>query len=240
MADSPIIHFALPECGSTNDVALDLLQTGHHAPFWVSAERQTQARGRLGRPWQSMSGNLHATLVWPKPQSFSNALASMALAVGLGVRAAILSKMPQAKSALQLKWPNDLLLEGAKCGGILIEAHSALLIGIGVNIAQAPTNTPYKAACLHGFMPSVSVIDVLTALRQTLPPLLKSFAEEGFAALKEQWLHAAYGLGQRIVLEDGQRRIVGLFKDIDSTGCLVLENENGDYHAHSGSLRFLI
>jgi len=214
---------------STMDVARQAARQGAAEGLVIQAREQTAGRGRLGRSWSSPPGNLHATLLLRPTAALSlwpqlSLLAAVALAEtleALGVR------------GLQLKWPNDLLVEGAKLAGLLLESESAtppfLLLGLGVNLRHHPPDLPYPATSLARELP-----DALPATEALLGSFLALFASwrrrwerEGFAPLRESWLARAYRRGQKVCLQEGRGLRSGLFLDLDLEGRLVLRREDG-------------
>lgn len=230
----------LDEVDSTNDEAKRLVAAGERGPLWVVARRQTRGRGRLGREWISPPGNLHASLIlsdFGPPQ----------LAPRLGFVAGLASlealrNLTGVAERLALKWPNDLLLDGAKLGGILLEgvtiacasdpAHNrmAAVIGIGVNCETAPDDLPYEARALSALGPGApSASTVFAHLSDAIVETLDLFAGgEGFPALRERWLARAAGLGGpiRVILSRGDM-IEGRFQTIDAGGRLVIDTDAG-------------
>ena len=125
--------------GSTNAEALALARAGERGPLWITARAQSAGRGRRGRTWVSEPGNLYASLLLTDPAPPERA-AQLAFVAALAVHDAIAATAPALASELAFKWPNDVLLGGAKLAGILIEAEGAPLvvaIGIGVKIGRA-------------------------------------------------------------------------------------------------------
>ena len=140
--------------GSTNAEALALARAGERGPLWVTAARQTAGRGRRGNVWTSEPGNLYASLLLSDAAPAAH-LPELCFVVALAVRDAVCAVAPPLASKLKLKWPNDLLLDGAKLAGILIEAESvggasATVAGIGVNCAHYPRDTGYPATASGG------------------------------------------------------------------------------------------
>ncbi|MFN2260234.1 MAG: biotin--[acetyl-CoA-carboxylase] ligase, partial [Parasphingopyxis sp.] len=135
MSRSDIITIA--ETGSTNDDLKELAREGAAEGLWLRAERQTRGKGRRGRSWDSPAGNLYAsTLV--RLRDGDPAAASLALVAGVALWDALAGALGDAQG-LQLKWPNDLLLGGAKLAGILLEREGeAVIVGCGVNLARHP------------------------------------------------------------------------------------------------------
>src|SRR6516162_8994815 len=128
----------LDSVDSTNAEALRRAGAGEIGPLWIVARAQTAGRGRRGRPWLSMPGNLHATLLLTDP-SPSAAAPQLGFAAGLALYDAAAAAAPALASSLALKWPNDLMCERRKVGGILVEGEGnpiAVAIGIGVNCGQ--------------------------------------------------------------------------------------------------------
>ena len=130
------------EIDSTNAEALRLLRQGERGPLWISAQRQSAGRGRRGRKWVSVPGNLHASLLLTEPGPAEH-WPQLAFVAALAVHDAIVEVAPEIRPLLELKWPNDLLLSGAKFAGILIEGEGgeeggAVAIGIGVNCTAHP------------------------------------------------------------------------------------------------------
>src|SRR5262247_2040898 len=150
-----LAHDAL---GSTNAEALTLARQGERGPLWVTARRQTAGRGRRGRSWVSEPGNLYATLLLTAP-SPSEHWPELSFVAALAIHDAIVEVAADLKPRLAIKWPNDLLLAGAKFAGILIEGEAsrgdqadgdegAVVVGIGVNCASHPADTEYPATDL--------------------------------------------------------------------------------------------
>jgi biotin-[acetyl-CoA-carboxylase] ligase BirA-like protein len=129
----------LEECTSTNDVAREQALLGAPHGYWISAGKQTAGRGQKGRSWVSEPGNLLMSLILRKSLG---ALATwIPIAAGVSVIRALAPIRPGVQ--VQIKWPNDLLIQGSKVGGILCEgttqgADSFVIVGIGVNTSQVP------------------------------------------------------------------------------------------------------
>jgi BirA family biotin operon repressor/biotin-[acetyl-CoA-carboxylase] ligase len=220
------------ELDSTNEEARRLARDGAQGPVWISAARQTAGRGRQGRVWQSLDGNLFATLLirpsrgdseWPQ-LSFAAAIAAADMAAGFA---------PEAHIAV--KWPNDVLGNGRKLAGILLErvagpggiADGALAIGIGVNLAHHPDGTEFPAISLASLGVSPPGPDqALTALAAHFAKWYDQWQVQGFAGLREAWLARAAGLGAQVRARLAQEERVGVVEGIDDSGALLL-NEGG-------------
>jgi BirA family biotin operon repressor/biotin-[acetyl-CoA-carboxylase] ligase len=233
-----LIHFR--EIDSTNAEALRRAAEGERGPLWLWADRQLEGRGRLGRSWESEPGNLYATLLI----SFSStpkAAASLSVMVPLAVLKTFEGLLP-AGARLELKWPNDVLLEGRKAAGILVEStlqknSMPVAIGCGLNLRHAPEQTRYGATTLAEHGASVSPQAALEALAAQLDRYLKIWSDgEGFAALKASWLHYAKGLGQAITINLSGEAAAGLFEGLANDGGLLLRSGEGVRVFHAGEV----
>jgi BirA family biotin operon repressor/biotin-[acetyl-CoA-carboxylase] ligase len=215
--------------GSTNAEAARLAP----GPAWVLAGEQTMGRGRRGRPWASPPGNFHGSLVLaPDGPPDRVALRSFAAALALFDTCVALTGLP---GAFSLKWPNDVLLNGGKLAGILLESAGSggvvqhLVIGIGVNLIAAPTPDQVEPGALR----PVSLLGE-TGLRVTPERFLDHLAPAyagwettlstmGFAPLRAAWLSHAARLGEAIRARIGSETHLGIFAGIDDTGALILD-----------------
>ncbi len=201
-------------------------------PTWILAHRQTAARGRRGRAWVNPDGNFAASLVLRPPGAPDQwALRSFVAALAL---AEALDSLTGRPDLLALKWPNDVLLQGGKLAGILLESSAPhLTIGIGVNLIAAPD----RAEVEPDAVPPVSLLGA-TGLRVTpedlLVPLATAFARNearlttyGFGPIRTAWLGRAAKLGQPIRARIGTQTLHGVFRDVDASGNLVLETADG-------------
>lgn len=203
------------------------------APEWILGLRQTAGKGRRGRPWADPVGNFAGTLVLPAPgapllaaqRSFVASLALFDAFVAVSGRA----------EPFALKWPNDVLLNGGKLAGILLESlpGGSLAIGIGVNLASAPDAGAVEQRALRPVSllsetgASVTPEDFLTALASAYAQHEASFVTYGFAPIREAWLRRAARLGEVITARTGKTETVGTFTDVDETGNLVLQTAQG-------------
>jgi BirA family biotin operon repressor/biotin-[acetyl-CoA-carboxylase] ligase len=227
---------SLDAVGSTNVEALALARAGERRPIWVTAERQTAGRGRRGSAWTSEPGNLYASLLVtdaaPSPH-----LPELCFVVALAVRDAICAIAPALGPVLKLKWPNDLLLDGAKIVGILIEAErvgdvTATVIGIGINCAHHPEGTPYAATDLGVHGAAITPSQMLRALSAAMIERLALWDRgRGFAAVREEWLTCAAGVGSDIVVRLPNRQLSGKFESLDQAGRLMLRMPQGHLEA---------
>ena len=239
----PIHRF--DEIDSTNSEARRRAEQGEYGPCWFSAKRQSAGRGRLGRSWDSPTGNLSATALFrfmARPAEAALACFSGGLAV---IDAAKAAGVDHAR--LRLKWPNDVLVGDAKVAGILIETGASpgglwMAAGFGVNIATAPLRPDRATACLAQLPGGASLTAdrYLSLLDIALRARLARLATEGFASTRADWLaHAAF-LGARVELTPATGRIEGVMRDLAPDGALVLELADGAlHHVRAGEISIL-
>ena len=236
-ADSRVISYET--IGSTNEEALLRARSGERGPLWITAKRQESGRGRRGRHWVSEPGNLYASLLLTDPSSPERA-PQLSFVAALAAQDAVATCAPSLVGRVALKWPNDLLLDGAKFVGILVEAESAgpafaALIGIGVNCRHHPGDTPYRTTDLAAAGAEVSPEMLFDALA---PAMMRRLAQwdrgAGFAAIRAGWLAHAAGIGDHITMRAGERDISGRFESIDDTGRLLLRLPDGRVQTIAG------
>jgi len=215
------------EIDSTNEACRLRALAGETAGLVVRADRQTSGRGRRGRTWTSPRGNLYASLLLRPARPVSEAAAlGFAAVTAMGDVAEVL--LPSA-AQIRHKWPNDLLINGRKVGGILLETQPGFLVlGIGVNIASHPEDTPYPSTDLvaEGAAPT-SPQSLLERLLVAFAPLYAQWEADGFAALLPAWRRRAAGLGTAIEVRLEHETLSGLFKDLEPDGTLRLALADG-------------
>lgn len=223
-------HIALGDVGSTNDHLRDLARAGDTGDLWVTAERQLQGKGRRGRHWVSEKGNLYTSLLLINPAPLP-LLSTMPLLAATALYDAVLQCAPQVQD-LAIKWPNDLLLQGHKVAGILLESQMigdqlALIIGMGVNLSHAPKDTPYPATSFQAKGYDITVHDLFPALQQQVALRLTEWNKgQNAAGIVDAWRARSKGMGQAITVHLNDRTIEGQFVDIDATGQLMLQKAN--------------
>lgn len=229
-------RIVLPETDSTNAEGFRRAAT-LAGPTWILAGVQTAGRGRRARPWSSPQGNFHGTLVL-KPSEPPETVALRSFAAALALRDAFV-RLTNLPASFALKWPNDVLCNGGKIAGILLEsqgltgADPVLCIGVGVNLIAAPDASQVEA----GAVPPVSLLQE-TGLRITPEAFLDALAPayekwevtfytHGFAPLRSAWLSHAARLGETIRARTGQDSREGVFEGIDPQGNLILRMAEG-------------
>jgi BirA family biotin operon repressor/biotin-[acetyl-CoA-carboxylase] ligase len=217
------------ETGSTNDDVAALAREGAPEGTWLRAERQTGGKGRQGRAWQSPPGNLHAsTLVRLLPGD--PPAPTLALVAAVALHEAVQRHAPAAR----IKWPNDLLVDGAKLAGILLERQGdAVILGFGVNLAHRPEGLDRPATSLR---PPVAPDPFLERLAAAFHAWLARWRAEGLAPIRMAWLAAAHPVGTALTTNDVQ----GTFDGLDESGALRLRLEEGGLRViHAGDVFLL-
>jgi BirA family biotin operon repressor/biotin-[acetyl-CoA-carboxylase] ligase len=224
---------SLDAVGSTNAEAFARLRAGERGPLWITARRQTAGRGRRGRPWVSEPGNLYASLLLTDPAPPQRA-AELSLVAALAVHDALAERAPMLGPRLEVKWPNDILCDGAKLAGILVEGESlpgrplTVVVGIGVNCAHCPPATPYPATSLADAGALVTPETLAQALIGTMARRLAEWDRgENFAATRAAWLRRAAGLGAPARVRLPDRELEGVVETLDDAGRLVLRLADG-------------
>ena len=206
-------------------------------PTWIFAYKQTDGRGRRGRPWIGCVGNFSATLtLFPKEDFQDQALRTFVASLALYEACVALVG---SEVVFSLKWPNDVLLNGGKLAGILLETlktkagQPALLIGFGVNLLNTPSRERIEdRAIIPASIFSETGIKyepeaLLDKLMITYANLENQFVNEGFDPIREAWLSRASHLGQEITARLPNEDVLGIFDTIDEKGHLVLQTVEG-------------
>jgi BirA family biotin operon repressor/biotin-[acetyl-CoA-carboxylase] ligase len=220
-------HETLP---STNDRAIAAAAAGEAPGLVVLAREQTAGRGRAGRPWVSRRGNLFCSVLLPAGAVPPGGAAS--LLVGLAAHDALAGLVPPPH-ALRLKWPNDLLVGGAKLGGVLVESGATaggatwLVAGIGANLAAAPEGLGRPATSLAALGGAATPEEVAAALAAALAARLAGFAASGMPWLIEAWSARALPEGTAMTVEGGSGRLSGRYAGLDGDGALLLATGEG-------------
>lgn len=202
-------------------------------PTWILGLTQTAARGRRGRAWVHPKGNFAATLVF-RPSGGPEQAALRSFVTALALFDAVATVTGRV-DGLSLKWPNDVLLNGGKLAGILLESVGAphgvhhLAIGIGVNLADAPSAHEVET---HAVPPvslggNVGPEDFLEHLASAYAFYETQFQTFGFEPIRTAWLARAARLGETITARTGNTETVGVFETVDVNGALVLKTPKG-------------
>lgn len=224
---------------STNAEAARRSANGEEGGLWIWALEQHAGRGRAGRPWMSQSGNLHASLLLRPNVALSTAL-QLSLVAAIAAHDAVMSLANGAGSPfephrLRLKWPNDLLIDNAKLGGILLESTNgphcepaSIIIGTGLNLSYAPRDLDRQILSLADLGIAIAPAEAFAALAWTTAEWIARWnAGEGFETIRECWLSRAQNLGTPISVKLDTGFIMGTFAGIDEIGALRLATPDG-------------
>jgi BirA family biotin operon repressor/biotin-[acetyl-CoA-carboxylase] ligase len=215
------------EIDSTNEEARRRAAAGERGPLWITARRQNAGRGRRGREWVSPEGNLMATLLIA-PGVAPPEAARLSFVAALAVHDLVAAYAKHAN--VRVKWPNDVLVDGKKVAGILLESSGTegqdivpwLAIGIGVNLGQAPTDAAYPATFVgaHGSAPSPA--EALAELAEAWETRFRVWRVSGFSAIRDAWLAVAAGIGQQVEIRLPTETLQGRFETLMPDGALSL------------------
>ena len=223
----------LAEVGSTNDWLLaraEALPDGH----WVIADRQTAGRGRRGRVWNDGAGNFMGSVL----VKATGQVQQLSFVAALALHDA-LSALTGQPARFALKWPNDVLLDGTKCSGILLErVGEALVIGMGVNLAHHPDGIERPATSLAAAGLAVPTpAALLDELAAAFSHWRETWAAHDFAPIRAAWLARASGVGARIVARLGSESPEGIFTGLADDGALLMQLDDGTTRAiHAGEV----
>ena len=223
----------LETVGSTNDEARQRAENGAPDGTLIQARTQTDGRGRRGRNWVSPVGNLYMSLIL-RPDCFAAAGLEVSFVSAIAMCDTIGSVLPPMIT-VTVKWPNDVLVNGRKVAGILLESASGstgklrwLVVGLGVNIEHFPRNTEYPATSLHfEGVTDIDPLELLSAFTRYFKRWFDIWKSEGFSVIRDAWLQRAAGVGEQLEVRLPDERFVGRFLDIDENGSLLVELENG-------------
>jgi BirA family transcriptional regulator, biotin operon repressor / biotin---[acetyl-CoA-carboxylase] ligase len=221
--------------GSTNDEARRLAIEGAPHGTVVHADEQTSGRGRLSHTWFSPPGNLYLSILLRTSQPAART-AELSFVAALSVADAVEALLPRQTRAM-LKWPNDVLVGGAKIAGILLEqVDEATIMGIGLNVLEAPSNTAYKTTTIVASGGIASVDGARDILLQRLGQHLAVWQADGFAPIREQWLGRSYPVGAAIRANSGGHPVGGHFAGLDVDGALLLDTPQGRLRIVAGEV----
>ena len=206
---------------------------GHGGGVWITADEQTGGRGRTGRVWHSPPGNLHASLLLVDPCPVAQT-PELGFVAGVALAQALREALG-GDDRLKIKWPNDMLFEGAKLSGLMLEGAQladgrfAVVIGIGVNCIAHPENLAYPAASLAKIASRpIPAAEVLARLANRMNHWLGLYAAgRNFALIRQHWLDLAAGVGKAIEIVQGNHHVQGIFSTIDDFGRLVVATPDG-------------
>ncbi len=219
---------------STNEEAKRHYEkNGATDPTWFVALSQSAGHGRRGREWVSQEGNMFASLL-VCPNVRAQKAAELSFITSLAVSDAIKNLSGIGMQEINVKWPNDVLIDGKKVAGILLEAvgnpeNPSIIVGVGVNVAHHPDDVNYPTNDLQrigGFkyLPS----DVFVRMAEAFEFFYKFWQAYGFASVKRLWMAEAYGVGKTITVNLPSGSVEGVFEDLSDDGGLVLKKPDGN------------
>ena len=228
---------------STNDEAKRIAKGGgcHGAVIW--ARHQSAGKGRMGRNWVSSDGNLFVSVLLQPDKNIAD-LSQLSFVAAVSVLEALEALIPDG-NRLQCKWPNDILLNDRKLGGILLESFTTpeskkpwVVVGVGVNVDSFPPRTEFPATCLKDA--GVELVSAKIILSRFVHHFIDCYNEwnsKGFAPIRKRWTKAAWGMEQRLCARLPDGNIEGICHGIDAHGSLVLKLDSGKNHqVHAGDV----
>ncbi len=229
-AHPPIAFY--DELDSTNAEARRRAEAGETDAVWIAALRQTAGRGRRGRAWETGTGNLAATLLTTTDHPAAEA-AQLSFVAALA--AADLAETFVAADKVSVKWPNDVLIDGRKAAGILVESGSLqdgrlwMAVGIGINLVTGPQSAERPSTTFAEHMPGPPPTPqaALGILAGAFEAWRVAWSTRGFPAIAEGWTRKAHGLGQACIARLPQEAIAGIAEGMDEDGALRLRLADG-------------
>lgn len=221
---------------STNEEAKRLAGGGasHGAVIW--AKRQTAGRGRMGREWVSAEGNLFVSVLLSPPCDLSTC-SQLSFVAALAVVETVQGILGE-EADIACKWPNDILLNGKKLGGILLESFTTpegllhekqwVVVGVGINVDSFPEHVMFPATCLRAA--GVEIISAKIVLSRFIYNFIHQYdawAQSGFKSVQKQWIAKAYRIGHPVEIIIGDKQVEGIFDGIDPAGRLLVRQDSG-------------
>ncbi|MEM9575126.1 MAG: biotin--[acetyl-CoA-carboxylase] ligase [Pseudomonadota bacterium] len=223
----------LAQVGSTNEDLFVYAKTEENVDrLWLTAGQQMSGKGRRGRNWMSPVGNFHGSLYLSKPCEIQE-LGFFPLVCAVAVQRAIASVLESNTRQVQIKWPNDILVDGAKICGMLIEAshqkdHVDVVIGCGINLVAHPHDTPYPATNLKDLGANASTSEMLFHLASSFDEILTQWDRgNGNGTILQLWKDHARGIGEKTIVNLANGQIEGIFEGINANGVLLLREPSG-------------
>lgn len=220
------------ELDSTNEEAKRLAKGGGHHGAVIWAKRQTEGKGRLGRSWVSSEGNLFVSILLQptKPLEEFSQLSFVAAVAAIEALEPLLA----GDNKLQCKWPNDIILNGRKLGGILLESFRTeegktwVVVGVGINVDSYPPRTQFPAICLkEAGVELISAKIILSRFIHHFIERYNAWNQKGFTQVRKKWMSVAWGMEQRLSAHLPEGTVEGICLGIDTAGSLTLKLDNG-------------
>ena len=232
------IRHAREEVGSTNDIARELAETGAPEGTLVTARRQRSGRGRRGNAWESIEGNVFLSVIL-RPDADAQAAAQLSFVAAVTVGDLVANLLPGC--AVQLKWPNDVLCDGKKISGILLEAGPSgaagiqwLIVGIGLNVASKPTSRADTTSLRDEGDLTSGVENVIVGFSERFLVWYRIWQAQGFETIRAVWLTRAHGLAGPIRIRLHSDTVDAIFDGVDETGALLAQMADGSSRRVTG------
>jgi BirA family biotin operon repressor/biotin-[acetyl-CoA-carboxylase] ligase len=211
---------------STNEEAKRLAKGGgcHGAVIW--AKKQTEGKGRMGRNWISSEGNLFVSLLL-QPEKTVKEFSQLSFIAAVAAIEAI-KPLLSPEHKIQCKWPNDIILDDKKTGGILLESfqvngESWIVVGLGVNIESCPPRTEFPSTCLKDA--GVELVSAKIVLSRFIHHFIEAYNQwnvKGFLPVRKAWMENAWGIGRNVVARWPDGEAEGIAEGIDRDGSFIL------------------
>lgn len=230
------------ELDSTNEEAKRLAHGGgcHGAVIW--AKKQTAGKGRMGRSWVSPEGNLFVSILL-QPEKPLKEFSQLSFVAAISAAQAVQPLVP-GKQKVACKWPNDIILDDRKLGGILLESFQAengnawVVVGIGMNIERFPTDTEFPAICLKDA--GVEIVSAKIVLSRLIHHFIENYNAwdtKGFTPIRKEWENLAWKIGTRMRARWADKEEEGIVEGIDVDGSLILILDDGKKcHVHAADV----
>lgn len=237
---------AFESIDSTNDELRRRAMQGAPANSVVFALEQSKGRGRRGRTWVSEKGNLFCSIL-QKPNVPIVEAAKSSFVAALAIHDAISEAVSGFDCEVQCKWPNDVLVDGYKVSGILLESQAQkgqnqldwLIIGIGINLNHSPADTLYPTGYINAYRnKSLNSPEMLEILLRHFQLWFERWETLGFQAIRDAWLDRAKGVGEEIIVNLSDKKLIGTFETLDPDGALVLQTTQGQQVITAGDVFF--
>lgn len=220
------------QLSSTNEQAAQRAREGSRPNTWTVTEHQSHGRGRHGRTWFSGQGNLYASL-FLYPEVSVSRFFELSFVTACAVARTLKKVTPL--STVQCKWPNDVLIDGKKVSGILIESETSFnhikpwaIIGIGLNVVTTPEGSDFPAGALQDFsLKAINKFLVFEMLSESLAKSLTLWRQHGFAPVRLLWSSLAWQQGKEILVDSQGEWLKGVHQGINEKGALLLREPGG-------------
>ncbi len=233
----------LDSVDSTNDEAKRRAEGGAPDNTVIWARQQTVGRGRRGRSWESPLGNLYCSLLL-RPKHSYDVVMQLGFVAALALQECLAARAP-AGVPVACKWPNDLLIGGQKCAGILMETAGAggklgpdwTVLGFGLNVMRHPARSEFPATSLHksGFA-AVQLDELLVEILSRFDVWRGRWQGLGFSAVRDAWMAVAFGRGEAVTVRLHDETLHGTFADMDRDGALLVDVAAGQRRITAGDV----